>query len=29
VLDRLPPNATSVDAALHTIDYGAQLWCAR
>jgi len=29
VLDRLPPNATSVDAALRTIAYGAQLWCAR
>jgi len=29
VLDRLPPNATSVDAALHTVAYGAQLWCSR
>ncbi len=29
VLDKLPPGATAVDAAVRTIAYGPQLWCAR
>ena len=29
VLDALPPGVTAVDAAVRTIAYGPQLWCAR